>query len=115
VLEGSRLAPGVRSYRPPFEEFEILAVDVPASSPGEGASAGRVVLPANDGPMLLLVQRGSGTANAQPGSVSGAGLKSEVELKRGEWWHGDGGHLCVCVHVWVRVHVCITSCARASY
>ena len=43
-------------YRPPFEEFEVWRW-----APGKGAA---VALPAAQGPMLLLVQRGAGTLQA---------------------------------------------------
>lgn len=77
VLKGAAIHDHVRAYRPPFEEFEIQRVEVPA---GE-----TVTVPTNQGPMLLLVDAGSGTAEAKPGSssVQDAALQRQTELHRG--------------------------------
>ena len=60
MLHGTPTGQHVRLYSPPFEEFELAAVTVPA-----GDSA---VLAPTPGPQLLLVQRGGGTAAATRGS-----------------------------------------------
>jgi len=77
VLKGQAIHDHVRAYRPPFDEFEIQSVEVPS---GES-----VTIPANQGPMLLLVHAGSGTAEAKPGSsgVQDAALQRQAELHRG--------------------------------
>ena len=46
----------MKVFSPPFDEFEVASVSVPA-----GAS---LALPANPGPQLLLVQDGGGSAAA---------------------------------------------------
>lgn len=75
VLDGGvEVAPGVRVYQPPFEEFEILAMQVPA--------AVSRTLPPSSGPRLLLVQQGSGYASAA-GGCSVPELVSELQLSRG--------------------------------
>ena len=56
VLTGTPLSPGVTAYRPPFEEFELRSISVAASS--------SLQLPANEGPQILLMQRGEGSATA---------------------------------------------------
>lgn len=77
VLKGQAIHDHVRAYRPPFDEFEIQSVEVPS---GE-----TVTIPTNQGPMLLLVHAGSGTAEAKPGSsgVQDAALQRQAELHRG--------------------------------
>lgn len=83
-------------YRPPFEEFEVQAVQVQPGSQG-------VALPVNEGPLVVMVQRGSGRAAAaaapqQQGEEAAAGLQSKVALQRGvwvdgavkDWWLGAG-------------------------
>jgi mannose-6-phosphate isomerase class I len=77
VLKGQAIHDHVRAYRPPFEEFEIQRIEVPA---GE-----TVTIPTNPGPMLLLVHAGSGSAAAQTSSsgVQDAALQKQVELHRG--------------------------------
>lgn len=77
VLKGEAIHDHVRAYRPPFEEFEIQRIEVPA---GE-----TVTIPTNQGPLLLLVHAGSGSVEAKPGSssVQDAALQKQVELHRG--------------------------------
>jgi mannose-6-phosphate isomerase class I len=78
VLKGQAIHDHVRAYRPPFEEFEIQRIDIPA---GETVS-----IPTNQGPLLLLVHAGSGSAEAKPGSsssVQDAALQKQAELHRG--------------------------------
>lgn len=76
VLKGERVHDHVRVFRPPFDEFEIQLIEAPA---------GETVAPsANPGPMLLLVQRGGGTARASGGAADGAELlQRELDLHRG--------------------------------
>lgn len=63
-------------FRLPFEEFEIHLVEVP---PSESVS-----VPTNPGPLLALVQRGTGAAKASGGAADGAaGLAKQLELRRG--------------------------------
>jgi mannose-6-phosphate isomerase len=77
VLKGEAIHDHVRAYRPPFEEFEIQRIEVPA---GE-----TVTIPTNQGPLLLLVHAGSGSVEARPGSssVQDAALQKQVEQHRG--------------------------------
>jgi hypothetical protein len=74
VLNGTPVHDHVKLYQPPFEEFEVLAVDVPAGS--------TVGMPVNQGPMLLLVQRGAGRAEAS-GPVSNSALSASLDVARG--------------------------------
>mmetsp|Transcript_16132 Transcript_16132/g.34912 ORF Transcript_16132/g.34912 Transcript_16132/m.34912 type:complete len:460 (-) Transcript_16132:866-2245(-) len=75
VLEGSPSeVQGAVVYRPPFEEFEIRKATVPAGS--------SLQLPVSPGPMILLVQHGAGSVQAEAG-VSGTGLQREVQVGRG--------------------------------
>lgn len=64
-------------FRPPFDEFEIQRVDVPA---GESVAP----LP-NPGPLLLLVQAGAGSAVAAGGGPADGAeqLRAAMELRRG--------------------------------
>lgn len=62
VLDGERVADKVRAYVPPFDEFQISAVDL-----GEGEKAS---VPHLDGPLLVLVYGGKGEVN---GSEVGKG------------------------------------------
>jgi mannose-6-phosphate isomerase len=80
VLSGERAHDHAVVYRPPFDEFEVGKVDVPAGESG-------VAVPANAGPLLLLVTAGRGGVRAEGGSVpsasEGGQLQAEVELRRG--------------------------------
>lgn len=62
-------------YRPPFDEFEIQAIEVPAGQ--------RVTIPTNQGPLLMLVQQGSGSAKAVA-PIKADHLQEQVELHRGK-------------------------------
>jgi mannose-6-phosphate isomerase class I len=93
VLRGEAVHDHVTAFRPPFDEFEVQRIDVPA---GEA-----VTIPTNRGPLLLLVHAGSGSVEAKPpaasnssdgasanggGSGSGSGmaaLQRQLELHRG--------------------------------
>jgi mannose-6-phosphate isomerase len=77
VLKGQPVHDHVKAYRPPFDEFEIQHIDVPA---GES-----VAVPTNPGPLLLLVHAGSGSAKAADGSssVKDGALQQQAELHRG--------------------------------
>lgn len=76
VLRGERVHDHVKVYRPPFEEFEIQRIEVPA---GESVN-----VPTNPGPLLLLVHAGAGSVKAADGaSMKGDGLQQQVELHRG--------------------------------
>lgn len=74
VLKGQVMHDHVKVYRPPFEEFEIQRIEVPA---GE-----LVPVPTNPGPLLLLVTAGSGSAKATS-DLSDAALLQQAELHRG--------------------------------
>eukprot|EP00879_Flechtneria_rotunda_P032266 GHRR01035442.1.p1 GENE.GHRR01035442.1~~GHRR01035442.1.p1 ORF type:complete len:135 (+),score=56.13 GHRR01035442.1:93-497(+) len=75
VLRGEVVHDHVRVYRPPFEEFEIQRIEVPA---GE-----TVTVPTNPGPLLLLVHQGTGSARATGAAVKHPALQQQVELHRG--------------------------------
>jgi mannose-6-phosphate isomerase class I len=75
VLPGAAIHDHVTAFRPPFEEFEIQRMEVPA---GE-----RVALPTNQGPLLLLVHAGAGSGQATGGEVQDAALQKQLELHRG--------------------------------
>ncbi|KAI8467236.1 MAG: mannose-6-phosphate isomerase [Monoraphidium minutum] len=75
VLTGDAIHDHVKVYRPPFEEFEIQRVDIPA---GEA-----VPVPTNPGPLLLLVTGGAGTATASGGAAASGKLQPQLELRRG--------------------------------
>ncbi|MEW5298175.1 MAG: hypothetical protein WDW36_001327 [Sanguina aurantia] len=81
VLPGSASGvPGTTVYRPPFEEFELQRVAV---APGSVVS-----LPANQGPMILLVQHGSGSAvcssaHTPAGGSESIGLIQDPVVRRG--------------------------------
>jgi mannose-6-phosphate isomerase len=75
VLNGTAIHDHVKVFRPPFEEFEIQLVEIPA---GETVS-----VPVNPGPILLLVQGGKGSAKAAGGQSTGPELKTEVDMHRG--------------------------------
>ena len=80
VLRGERAHDHATVYRPPFDEFEIGRVEVPA---GESCVT---PLPANGGPLLLLVTGGAGGCRAEGGALPAsedAALEAEVELRRG--------------------------------
>jgi mannose-6-phosphate isomerase len=65
-------------YRPPFEEFEVQLVSIPA---GEA-----VAVPTNPGPLLLLVTGGAGSVSAAGGALPAAAapeLRPEAALRRG--------------------------------
>lgn len=82
MLPGSASGvPGTTAYRPPFEEFELQRVAV--------ASGSVVSLPANQGPMILLVQHGKGSAVCSAEHTPAAGLESigliqDPVIQRGE-------------------------------
>ncbi|GFH27397.1 mannose-6-phosphate isomerase [Haematococcus lacustris] len=83
-------------YRPPFEEFEIRRVDVPAatrntpathpvtprSSSGGQAGAEAVLLPADPGPQILLVQQGEGRLSCAEEGGLADGLERELDVSR---------------------------------
>ncbi|GBF93210.1 hypothetical protein Rsub_05942, partial [Raphidocelis subcapitata] len=76
VSGNDALFPPDQVFRPPFEEFEIQQVEVPA---GES-----VRVPTNPGPLLLLVQSGAGSARAAGGAADGASLlQQQIDLHRG--------------------------------
>ena len=58
MLAGTSKTDGVKLFSPPFDEFEVASVSVPAG--------GKVALPVNAGPQLLLIQQGGGSATATP-------------------------------------------------
>lgn len=76
ILKGERIHDHIKVYRPPFEEFEIQRMEVPSGEP--------VTIPTNPGPLILLVDRGAGSAQAAAAtSLKGDGLQQQVELHRG--------------------------------
>lgn len=77
VLDGERVSDSVRRYVPPFDEFEVRRVEIPA-----GATA---ALGSDPGPQMLFVQRGSGTARARSSSnlPQAAGLQESPQVARG--------------------------------
>lgn len=76
VLRGQAVHDHVKVYRPPFEEFEIQRIEVPA---GESVN-----IPTNPGPLLLLVHAGAGSVKASEGTaVKDAALQQQAELHRG--------------------------------
>lgn len=76
VLRGERIHDHVKVYRPPFDEFEIQRIEVPAAE--------TVTVPTNQGPLLLLVDAGAGAAQAAESvSMKGDGLQQQLELHRG--------------------------------
>jgi len=75
VLNGTAIHDHVKVFRPPFEEFEIQLVEIPA-----GETVG---VPVNPGPILLLVQGGKGSAVAAGGPSKGPEVKAELDLHRG--------------------------------
>lgn len=75
VLSGAAIHDHIKLYQPPFEEFETLAVDVPAGS--------TVDVPVNQGPMLLLVQKGAGQATSAAAALSNDVLVSSADVARG--------------------------------
>ena len=58
MLAGTTKAEGVKVFSPPFDEFEVASVSIPAGS--------KIALPVNPGPQLLLIQAGGGAASATP-------------------------------------------------
>lgn len=91
VLAGSASSvSGMTVYRPPFEEFELQRVAV--------AGGSSTVVPANQGPMILLVQHGKGAAvcSTSPELTLAAesesiGLVQNPQIQRGEsagFYHG---------------------------
>jgi mannose-6-phosphate isomerase len=79
VLAGERAHDHAEVYRPPFDEFEVGRVCVPAGESG-------VSVPANPGPLLLLVTGGRGGVRAEGGvlpAAADARLEGEAELRRG--------------------------------
>ena len=77
MLAGAEKAAGVKVFSPPFEEFEVASVSVPA---GES-----LALPVNPGPQLLLVQGGGGSAAASPstGAACVEGLVTYIGAGQG--------------------------------
>ncbi|GMH38245.1 hypothetical protein BSKO_06129 [Bryopsis sp. KO-2023] len=74
ILEGDVVNEHVKSYRPPFDEFEVQSISVPG-----GTSA---TLPVNQGPIILLVQKGTGQAKATA-PMSDTALETDTKLSRG--------------------------------
>lgn len=75
ILEGDVVDEHVKVYRPPFDEFEVLSINI-----SEGTSA---TLPVNQGPILLLVQKGTGHAKvASP--MSDTALETDTKICRGD-------------------------------
>lgn len=79
VLDGdTENVPGcTRVYRPPFEEFEMWVMDF------DGSSSGSLEVPASEGPSILLVLRGQGSARASQAAIKSKDLAEEVEMAKG--------------------------------
>lgn len=77
VLDGEAASDTVRRYVPPFDEFEVRRVDIPA---GTGTT-----LPSDPGPQVLFVQTGCGSARAYSSSTApeAAGLRTSPQISRG--------------------------------
>ncbi|KAK9816551.1 hypothetical protein WJX72_001825 [[Myrmecia] bisecta] len=75
ILNGDEVQEYTRLYSPPFEEFEVFSVSLP--------TAKSTVLPANPGPALVLVTRGSGAATVTA-RLADAALESKPALKKGD-------------------------------
>eukprot|EP00884_Botryococcus_braunii_P009308 jgi/Botrbrau1/18379/Bobra.0403s0003.1 len=56
VLIGEEVQEYTKVYSPPFEEFEVFRVDLPASA--------STILPGNQGPTIVLVMQGEGSIKA---------------------------------------------------
>jgi mannose-6-phosphate isomerase len=79
VLAGERAHDHAEVFRPPFDEFEIGRVTVPA---GESS----VSVPCNPGPLMMLVTGGRGGVKAEGGALPASAdskLEGEAELRRG--------------------------------
>lgn len=76
VLTGEVVHDHIKLYRPPFDEFEVQLVEVPPSE--------TVRMPVNQGPVLLLVQEGSGRAKATSSLCSTAAeMQQATDVHRG--------------------------------
>lgn len=81
-------------YRPPVGEFEIQSINIPAD-------AQEVCVPANEGPMILLVQHGTGAAKAKA-SIKDDMLQDQMDLHAG---------MCICQ--WLFPFCVVMLCMRA--
>ncbi|KXZ54187.1 hypothetical protein GPECTOR_5g282 [Gonium pectorale] len=77
VLTGEHVAPSVKVYQPPFEEFEIQRIEAGTVS----LAAPSLSLEAVEGPRILLVQSGEAEAAVEGGLP--AVLESVPELESG--------------------------------
>ena len=57
MLKGEPISRGISLYQPPFEEFQVLRVDV--------EQPGTISLPAQKSPMMLLGLESTGTHSLQ--------------------------------------------------
>ncbi len=82
MLDGeTENAPGcIRVYRPPFEEFEMRVMEA-----DEGSGGGSLEVPASEGPSILLVLRGQGSARASHIAIKSKDLTEEVQMAKGVW------------------------------
>lgn len=75
VLHGTQVTPCVKTYQPPFDEFQLSALTIPA---GEAAS-----LLESPSPLILVLTAGSAQATASA-PMSDAALQTEGEVRRGD-------------------------------
>eukprot|EP00877_Chromochloris_zofingiensis_P008455 jgi/Chrzof1/3863/Cz13g11170.t1 len=75
TLAGESITSHIKVYRPPVGEFEIQSINIPAD-------AQEVCVPANEGPMILLVQHGTGAAKAKA-SIKDDMLQDQMDLHAG--------------------------------
>jgi mannose-6-phosphate isomerase len=81
VLEGDKVLPHLRCYRPPFREFEIACFSPPGGT--------TTTLPACHGPLIMLVQRGKASLQASWQQQSGRACSRPMQ--RGDVWFVGAG------------------------
>lgn len=74
VLDGTPVGEFVKVYQPPFDEFEVRTVSLPTD---------KSTAFENQGPMLLVVQKGAGMAAAE-GPLEALELQKEAHVTRGD-------------------------------
>lgn len=75
MLHGENVQEYTQLYSPPFEEFEVYKISLPA-----GADT---IIPANKGPTVVLVMKGSGYIEATS-NISDKKLLREVQTSKGD-------------------------------
>lgn len=71
-LCGDAVSRGISLYQPPFEEFQVLRVDV--------TQPGSISLPAQKSPMMLVVLESQGTHSLQVSLPARLGALSDLTL-----------------------------------